>query len=193
MPLKSINPCTVRLEENKCVLLGGFAKLEYLKVMCYETLKDDEHAYFSHQGLPFYFTFFVSNSLKLHQTESTRADSFLKDHVGKLIFPPATYHRVEEVGPYESIEFEVSIVDAIGLVGNDVFEQIVGDGWKQSSTDIIIPGIGWIAVTGAGIAHVRITAPVGTKVSTRSSILPFEAKFSTAKFTGNKMLKNSSK
>jgi hypothetical protein len=32
LPSKPINPITLRLEEGKCVLLGGFAKLEFLEV-----------------------------------------------------------------------------------------------------------------------------------------------------------------
>lgn len=60
------------------------------------------------QGRPFYFTFFVSNDIKLHQTESSKADNFIKTHIGKLIFPPETYSRIEEVGPFESTDIEVS-------------------------------------------------------------------------------------
>jgi hypothetical protein len=69
----------------------------------------------------------------------------------------------------------------------------LGDGWKKSSEDIVIPGIGWIAITGAGTAKIRVTAPNGTDISTRPSLLPFEAQYSTAKFTGSKILKKSSR
>ena len=60
------------------------------------------------QGRPFHFTFFVSNDIKLHQTDSARADEIISRHIGKLMYPPATPERLAEFGPFESREFEVS-------------------------------------------------------------------------------------
>jgi hypothetical protein len=50
----------------------------------------------------------MSNDIKLHQTESSKADTFIKTHIGKLISPPESWTRIEEIGPFESTEVEVS-------------------------------------------------------------------------------------
>jgi hypothetical protein len=112
----------------------------------------------------------------LHPTDSLRADSYLAKHTGGLIFPPASPERLAELGPFKSEEF---VID--------------GDGWTRSSTDIVIPGLGWIAVTGVGSVKVRVTVPDETEISLRPSLLPFEAQHSTVSFTGSKIVKKSSK
>jgi ribosome biogenesis GTPase A len=57
IPVKPINAVTLRVQEGKCVLLGGLATIELL------------------EGRPFFFTFFVSNEVKLHPTDATRAEA----------------------------------------------------------------------------------------------------------------------
>jgi len=65
--------------------------------------------------------------------------------------------------------------------------QITGDGWLQSSYDIVIAGLGWIAVTGPGVVKVRVTVPTGTTVSLRPALLPFEAQRTSVRFTGGRL------
>eukprot|EP01042_Synura_sphagnicola_P001100 gene1100-1238_t len=154
IPSKPINAVTIRLEEGKCVLIGGLARVELAK------------------GLPFFFTFFVSNEIRLHPTDAARADEFIKKHTGKLVFPPDTFERVEELGPYETIEFEIQ-----------------GEGWLKSRQDIVISGLGWLSVTGSGQCKVRVTVPSGTSVAVRPSLMPYEAQHNTAKFTGGRLVK----
>lgn len=59
--------------------------------------------------MPFFFTFFVSNEIKIHKTRIEKADNFIQTHMGKLIFPPESYERYEQLGPYESTIFDVRI------------------------------------------------------------------------------------
>lgn len=59
--------------------------------------------------------------------------------------------------------------------------------------DIVIPGLGWIAVTGVGSVKVRVTAPQATEVTLRPALLPYEAKHTTARFTGGRLEKKSRK
>jgi ribosome biogenesis GTPase A len=80
IPRKPINTVTLRVSQGKCILLGGLARVELL------------------EGLPFFFTFFVSNEIKLHPTASDKAEEFLSKHVGSLVFPPASYERLEQLG-----------------------------------------------------------------------------------------------
>jgi hypothetical protein len=100
----------------------------------------------------------------------------LAAHVGDLIFPPSTMERVEALGPMDNYPIEIE-----------------GIGWRESSYDIVIPGLGWIAVTGVGKIKVNISAPRGSEIVLRPSLLPFEAKYSTAKFTGGRIEKKSRK
>jgi hypothetical protein len=57
----------------------------------------------------------------------------------------------------------------------------------------VLPGLGWVSVTGSGVIKVSVSAPEGTEVTLRPSLLPFEAKQSTAKFTGGRIEKRSGK
>eukprot|EP01035_Chromulina_nebulosa_P019313 gene19313-25175_t len=158
IPSKQINAITLRVEEGKTVLIGGIASITLL------------------EGRPFYFTFFISNEIKLHPTDSTKAESFLEKHIGELIYPPDSLERLKELGPPTYHEFSIE-----------------GESWKKSTTDIVISGLGWITVTGPGIAKVKVGVPKQTSVSTRPALLPYEATYTTAKFTGGRLLKKSKK
>lgn len=106
----------------------------------------------------------------------TRADAFIEKHIGKLIGPPDSLDRIKELGRPTSFEFEVD-----------------GDSWRESSADIVIAGLGWISITGTGRCVIKLTVPEGTEVGIRPALLPYEAPFSTAKFTGGRLLQKSRK
>lgn len=54
-------------------------------------------------------------------------------------------------------------------------------------------GLGWVAVSGPGVARVRVTVPEGTAVGIRPSLMPFEANTTTASFTGGKFGRKTAK
>ena len=68
-----------------------------------------------------------------------------------------------------------------------------GEGWLKSSSDIVIAGLGWVAVTGVGPLKVRVTVPNGTAVGVREALLPFESGRSTATFTGGRILQRTNR
>jgi len=125
------------------------------------------------------------------------------------VFPPDTFERVEELGPYETIEFEVTwearcrgihfhanklstCQASLRLwyyILNGFCVQIQGEGWLKSRQDIVISGLGWLSVTGSGQCKVRVTVPSGTSVAVRPSLMPYEAQHNTAKFTGGRLVK----
>ena len=96
IPVKPINAVTLRIESGKCILIGGLAKIELL------------------DSRPFFLTFFVSNEIKLHPTDSTKADEFLQKHVGTLVFPPSSTERLQELSLSESKYFSVSDAFILG-------------------------------------------------------------------------------
>eukprot|EP00953_Heterococcus_sp_UTEX-ZZ885_P001989 1588-Heterococcus_DN1.PRE.6 len=159
IPQSAVEHVTLRLTEGKAVLVGGLAKIELLS------------------GKPFLFTFFISNQVKLHMTDASRADEFITKHIGsKLLFPPFSADRLEEMGPMVSSEFT-----------------IVGDGWKRAGPDVVLSGLGWVSITGAGECLIKVTAPKDVLVMTRDPLMPFEAWDTTSTFTGTRTIKRGKK
>jgi len=161
VPKKRVEPITFRIVSGKCALVGGLARVELIG-----------------DSKPFLFTFFVANEIKLHLTDSAKADEFTAKHAGKLLTPPLEPgpERIEEIG-----EFEYHDID------------IRGDGWKQAAADITLRGLGWVAVTGAGTAHVRIGVPKGIGITVRPPLMPFDVWEATAKYTGGRAVRKSGK
>eukprot|EP00956_Cyclotella_meneghiniana_P016241 scaffold25564_cov75-Cyclotella_meneghiniana.AAC.1 len=145
VPKKQVEPITFRIASGKCVLVGGLAKVELVG-----------------DCKPFLFTFFVANEIKLHPTDSEKADEFTAKHA--------------EIGEFEYHEIDIE-----------------GNGWKEAAADITLRGLGWVSVTGAGIAKVRIGVPKGIGVSVRPPLMPFDVWEATAKYTGGRAVRKSSK
>lgn len=125
---------------------------------------------------PFLFTFFVSNEIKLHPTSVEKADIFVHNHIGKLLTPPV---EVEHERIIEKLVYHEVIIN--------------GTGWKEAAADISLRGIGWVAVTGAGIAKVRIGVPEGIGFAVRPPLMPFDVWEATAKYTGGRATRRISK
>ena len=156
-----MEPITFRVASGKCVLVGGLAKVEVV---------DDSK--------PFLITFFVANGIKLHPTDSARADSFAQKHTGELLTPPLAPgpERMEEIGELVSHSIEIE-----------------GAGWKEAAADIALTGLGWVAVTGAGKAKLRISVPKGIGISVRPPLMPYDIWEVAAKYTGAKAVRKSTK
>jgi len=127
---------------------------------------------------PFLLTFFVANDVKLHPTASDRADNFAAKHAGTLLTPPLAPgpQRMEELGEFDSHTIEID-----------------GAGWKEAAADISLTGLGWIAVTGAGRAKVRISVPKGIGISVRPPLMPYDIWEVAAKYTGAKAVRKPTK
>lgn len=63
----------------------------------------------------------------------------------------------------------------------------------QSAADVVIAGLGWVSVTGAGPVTLRVWAPRGVLVMAREPLLPYESWETTAKFTGGATVKKGRK
>jgi len=157
---RQVEPVTFRVGSGKCVLVGGLAKIEVIG-----------------DSKPFLFTFYVSNDIKLHPTDTSNADEFIKKHAGTLLTPPlGGPERIEEIGEFEYHDVEIE-----------------GAGWKEAAADISLRGLGWVAVTGAGVANIRISVPKGIGFAVRPPLMPFDIWESTAKYTGGRAVRKSTK
>jgi hypothetical protein len=156
-----VEPITFRVSSGKAVLVGGLAKIELIG-----------------DSKPFLFSFFVANAIKLHPTDSNKADEFIRKHAGEMLVPPLPPgpERMKQLG-----EFETHVID------------VEGAGWKEAAADITLTGLGWVAVTGAGIATVRISVPKGVGVSLRPPLMPFDIWETTARYTGSRSVRKSTK
>ena len=124
----------------------------------------------------FFFTFFVANEIKIHPTDADRINDLLKEHVGGMLTPPLSQERMEQLG-----DFEEHIID------------IEGRGWKEAAADITLTGLGWVSVTGAGTAKVKISVPKGIGVILRPPLMPFDIQDSTARYTGGRAVRRTTK
>jgi hypothetical protein len=144
----------------KCVLIGGLARIEIVG-----------------DSKPFLLTFFVSNDIKLHPTDSSRANDYIANHVGTTLTPPlGGVERWNEMGVME--EHVVSVQ---------------GVGWEEAGADIALTGLGWVAVTGSGTASVKVSVPPGIGVSVRPPLMPYDVWESTAKYTGARAVRKVTK
>jgi len=158
---REVEPITFRIAAGKCVLIGGLAQIELIG-----------------DSKPFLFTFYISNDVKLHPTDSSKAVEFVEKHAGELLTPPLAPgdKRMKEIGELESHTVEIE-----------------GFGWKEAAADITIRGLGWVAVTGAGTGTVRVSVPKGVGVSVRPPLMPYDVWEATARYTGGRAIRKSGK
>jgi len=168
VPNKQVEPITFRVATGKCVLVGGLAKVRIVG--------DDTK--------PFLLTFFVANGIKLHPTDSSRADEFVKKHIGTdRLSPPFLREGDKKDDLLRSIT-EKTKTHKI---------KVEGAGWKTAAADITLTGLGWIAVTGAGTAKIEIEVPEDIQLTVRPPLMPFDMWETTAKYTGGRAVRKSSK
>lgn len=128
------------------------------------------------QGKPFFFTCFFSSAIKLHLGKAEDAEEFTKRHVGKMLTPPSTLEAYDRLGEWTSKTISMD-----------------GTGWKKSCTDIVLSGLGWIAITGAGPIQIRVWIPRDVGVFTREPLMPFELNSGVSTFTGTRAVNRKKK
>lgn len=53
---------------------------------------------------------------------------------------------------------------------------VEGFGWKKSSVDIAIAGLGWVGIGVDGVAEFAVWAPQGVAITTHGALVPDYAK-----------------
>eukprot|EP00898_Chlorokybus_atmophyticus_P007144 jgi/Chlat1/7430/Chrsp6S07450 len=106
-------------------------------------------------GSSLYLTLWASADVACHMGKIEGAGELLQNHGGSTLQPPiGDYERLTQLGSW---------------VWRDL--QISGDSWKQSTTDISIAGVGWVAVAVAGDATVRVFTYEGVAVLMHEAML----------------------
>jgi len=123
------------------------------------------------EGLPFMFTFYLANAVTIHPTKTDKVQEQLAKHIGTLLSPPSSIERLESLGTFAPHPITIE-----------------GRGWNEAAVDVVLPGLGWVAVTGCGSCKVSVELPVPVSPVLREPLLPEESyKKSYVKFTGTKL------
>lgn len=101
------------------------------------------------QGARQSFTCYTSNAVPIHRTKLERADELYAEHKGEMLAPPHK-DRLEQLPPLVKHAFRIP---------------------KGSLCDVLISGLGWIAVNSDAGAQIVVHAPKGVKVAVRSSLI----------------------
>ena len=150
LPKRSLKPRTYRLGEGNTIHMGGLARLDVTSV----------------PGSTMYLTVWVSDEVRTHLGKTSNAAQLFDAHVGRDLTPPVAVSeqdlevRIKQEMP-RPIATEVSVN---------------GDSWKQSSVDVCIAGLGWVAIGVRGEARLTVWAPPGVSITTRDAIVPDFAK-----------------
>lgn len=91
---------------------------------------------------------YLSNDLQIHRTKMENAENLLAKHWGELLSPPRK-EQLAEMPTWKRHRFSIG---------------------KQELRDIVIHGLGWVAIKGTG-AMVDVYVPEGVGVSIRPSII----------------------
>merc|ERR1712113_307779 len=108
-------------------------------------------------GVSFVSSFF-SLEVTLHVCQTSRAEGMLERKAGDFLYPPHSKEDCQRLGP---------------LVRHRV--EVFGSS-DRAWDDIVIAGLGWVAVSGYGSKELDVWVPQGVKVFRRPSLLPQEMK-----------------
>ncbi|CAK0872847.1 unnamed protein product, partial [Prorocentrum cordatum] len=101
-------------------------------------------------------TSFFSLGVTLHVCQTRRAADLLERKAGDFFYPPHSREDVDRIGP---------------LVRHRV--KVFGSS-DRAWDDIVIGGMGWLALSGYGSKELDVWVPQGVKVFRRPSLLPQE-------------------
>ncbi len=94
------------------------------------------------------FVFYVANQLNLHRTKLENADTLYENHKGELLAPPSM-DTLENFPPFVTHTIRIK---------------------NGEEKDIVISGLGWVAVKGTG-ALIEVQAPKGVHIGIRPSLI----------------------
>ncbi|KAL0480112.1 nitric-oxide synthase [Acrasis kona] len=170
MPDRRLVPKFYQMRPGRTLFLGGLARIDYISC-------ETKH---EHWKIAF-FTLFSSTSLDVHITGNERAGEFYKEHFGtRILSPPLLFPDADNASQIKLQQQEADDIRTSHVLWDmpkkKTFE-FNGVTRGKSIADIVIPGVGWISVTGVGHLIVDVYVPEKLEIYVRDSILPFETMY----------------
>lgn len=94
---------------------------------------------------------YVDNDLYIHRTKLEKADEVLAKHHGTLLVPPTGEEGVKALPPFVKHSFKIKPT--------------------ETTTDIVISGLGWVSLQGKHEASIVVHAPKGVSVGMRKGLI----------------------
>jgi ribosome biogenesis GTPase A len=164
-PPHKITPQHYRMRPGKSIFLGGLARIDYVDNVV------------EHESWNFvFFTVFASSRLPVHTTSTQRGDELYEKHVGTKLLSPPVIFDVNDGSQVKPEQKEGLQHPLLGLTKKETF-QVSGSTRGRSIMDIVVPGVGWIAVTGVGNITIDVHVPENLSILKRESLMPFETMF----------------
>jgi hypothetical protein len=165
-PTHKLKPHHYRLRPKRSLFLGGLARIDYVS-----------------NNVPqeswniIFFTLFASTKLPLHSTSIDKAQQVYEKHFGTSLLSPPLVNDVHDGSSLTQEQVQNAQNHTLyGLTKKKTLE-LVGTTRGRSIVDIVIPGVGWIAVTGVGEITIDVHVPEKLQIVTRDPLMPFETLF----------------
>lgn len=170
IPSRRITPHHYRLRPGRTLFLGGLVRIDYVSN---NVPRDDWNFVF--------FTLFIASTLPVHTTSIDKASIIYNTHVGTKILSPPTLFGTHDGGELaarkdDDKENERNVHPLFGLNRRETLH-LQGTTRRKSIADIVVPGVGWVAVTGVGNITIDVHVPEKLEVLTRNPLMPFETMF----------------
>jgi uncharacterized membrane protein YgcG len=147
-------PRTFRAAAGQTVLIGGVARIDVLDC----------------PGATLYLTLWASPAVGSHFGKTERADAVASRAVGRSLTPPTAAVDDEDEGGSGDAAAAASRPPILPLNPRDV--TVTGTGWRASTVDVAIAGLGWVGVGVGGRASLRVWTPPGVGVTVREALVP---------------------
>ena len=142
LPKKRLIPRTYRAEIGGTIHIGGITRIDLIDA----------------PQRTIYITIWCSNDVPLHYTTNgeKNADAIFAKHAGIKLTPPlGGDDGVKRLGRWGSRKVSV-----------------YGDSWTESTRDISIAGVGWVAIACVGNADLRVWTHENVQLETREALVP---------------------
>jgi len=142
LPKKRMIPRTYRIQVGGTIHIGGVSRIDLLDA----------------PQRTIYVTVWCSNDVPLHYTTNgaKNGDEIYAKHAGTKLTPP--------LGGEEG-------ASRLGRWGSRKVS-VYGDSWTESTRDISIAGVGWVAIACVGNADFRVWTHEGVQLETREALVP---------------------
>ena len=157
-PRRRVRATTVRVRRGKSVMFGGLARIDYV----------------SGGADAVYLTLFAAAELTMHVTATTRADELRQQHCGRPLLQPPFLDDLPED------ERARQVAERFAFRSEPV--ELQGESWRDACTDIVLPGVGWVAVVVDGHVRLDVHTIHTTHATLREPLMPYEMRTKTTMY-----------